>query len=230
MMSTVRRCLAAGLAMLAAAGLALAMKPSERMADRADALVLERVVPEQFGDWRIDPSIVPVELSPEVRARLDEIYNQTLSRTYVNGAGERIMLSIAYGADQSGDATQVHRPEFCYTAQGFEIVQNSVNRMVTRFGALSVRRLVAVAGLRNEPITYWVTVGETATLPGIERKLAQLRYGLTGVVPDGMLVRVSSIARDADAAYALQDRFVEQMLEAVDERYRLRIAGTFAAS
>lgn len=224
------RSLIVALAMFAAAGLAVAMKPSQRMAEHTATLDLETVVPREFGDWRIDPRIVPVQVSPEVRAQLDEIYNQTLARTYVNTAGDRIMLSIAYGADQSGDATQVHRPEFCYTAQGFQIVRNSVNRMVTRFGELSVRRLVAVSGLRNEPITYWVTVGETAALPGLSRKLAQLRYGLTGQVPDGMLVRVSSISQDTDAAYEIQDRFVEQLLEAVADDYRMRIAGTFSAS
>jgi EpsI family protein len=84
-----------------------------------------------------------------------------------------------------------------------------------------------VQGPRNEPITYWITVGEDQTLPGIGRKLSQLKYGLVGEVPDGMLVRVSSISRDQITAYQLQDKFVEQLLGAVNADTRVRLAGRF---
>lgn len=215
----------AALAMLLAAGLAVVMKPTQRIADAAPRIDLESMIPARFGDWRIDPTIVPITVAPDVQAKLDKIYNQTLSRTYVNGSGQRIMLSIAYGGDQSGESTQVHRPEFCYTSQGFNVVRSAVAEMATRFGSLSVRRLVAVQGRRNEPITYWITVGDRATLPGIGRKLSQLTYGLTGKVPDGMLVRVSSIEADAGRAYALQESFVQDLLASVDPATRVRLVG-----
>lgn len=213
--------------MLSASLGAAALKPTKRMADEKDAVVLEKIVPGRFGAWTIDPSVVPVTVSPEVQAKLDVLYNQTLSRTYVNDQGQRIMLSIAYGNDQSGEGTQVHRPEFCYTAQGFQITRNVVGELATGYGVLPVRRLIAVRAQRSEPITYWVTVGENATLPGLDRKLNQLAYGLTGRVPDGMLVRVSSIDTDVQRAYQLQDAFIEEMLAATNHKQRTRIAGTF---
>jgi EpsI family protein len=223
------RGLALGIVMIFAAGLALVARPSARMAERRAPINLETAVPASFGDWRVDTSIVPIAVSPDVQAKLDKIYNQTLSRTYINAVGQRIMLSIAYGGDQSNDESQVHRPEYCYTAQGFQVRSSAVSKAVTGYGELAVRRLLAVHGARSEPITYWITVGDSATLPGVGRKLAQIAYGLRGTVPDGVLVRVSSIDVSTDFAYGLQDQFVTEMLKAVDPDTRLRIAGRFGA-
>ncbi len=90
-----------GLFMLAAAGMALGLKPTEKVADAGPKVDLETLIPKAFGDWKIDETIVPLLVDPETQAKLDKIYNQTLTRTYVNSQGARIMLSIAYGGDQS---------------------------------------------------------------------------------------------------------------------------------
>ncbi len=217
------------LLMVSSAALAVALKPDHRLVDELPPLSLEDAIPKSFGEWRVDTSIVPIDPSPDLQANLDEIYSQLLARTYVNGNGERIMLSIAYGADQSGDGSQVHRPEFCYTAQGFQVMANNVGSLVTQYGTLPVRRLLAVQGRRNEPITYWITVGDKATLPGLSRKVEQLAYGLTGKIPDGMLVRVSSISPKSDSAYQLQEKFIRDMLQSMDTTNRLRVAGRFGA-
>lgn len=216
-----------GLAMVVSSALAVKLKPSQRLADQHPPISLQQAVPERFGDWHIDPTIAPIEPSPDVQAKLDAIYSQTLSRTYVNSRGEFIMLSIAYGADQSGDGSQVHRPEFCYTAQGFQITLNRIGNLLTQYGNLPVRHLLAIQGQRTEPITYWITIGDKATLPGISRKFSQIAYGLTGKVPDGMLVRVSSIDTDTEHAYRLQERFIQDMLADMSPDNRLRVAGRF---
>lgn len=215
--------------MVSAAAMAVALKPTRYMAANLPPFKLELAIPKKFGDWRIDNSMVPVSNSPDVQARLDEIYSQTLARTYVNDKGERVMLSIAYGADQSDEGSQVHRPEFCYTAQGFQLLGNIIGNLTTQYGTLPVRRLLAVQGNRNEPITYWITIGNKATLPGIRRKLNQLAYGLSGTVPDGMLVRVSSITSDNSGAYKLQEEFVRSMLLSMSAQNRARVAGSFEA-
>ena len=216
--------------MLVSAALAARLTPTERVADQRPPVELAKLVPDQFGDWKTDRSLVPIGVSADVRAKLEELYTQTLERTYINPQGQRIMLSIAYGGDQRGEATQVHRPEFCYTAQGFRIVGNAVGALSTDFGALPVRRLVAVQGRRTEPITYWVTVGDKATLPGLQRKLAQLSYGLAGQIPDGMLVRVSSIDIDERGAHQLHERFVRDMLGVLNPQARAQLAGRFATA
>jgi len=213
------------LLMLAASGLAIALKPTQRIALHRRRIDLEKAIPQRFGDWRIDPLLVPVSVSPDVQQRLDAIYDQTLGRTYVNSRGQRVMLSIAYGGDQGSDKTQVHRPEFCYTAQGFQLSKSFENELAMSTGVLPVRRLVAAQGRRTEPITYWITVGDQVALPGLSRKLLQLRYGITGKVPDGMLVRVSSISEQDAGAYALHDEFIRDMLAATTAEDRVRLAG-----
>ncbi len=170
---------------------------------------------------------MPLQVDPETQARLDRIYNQTLSRTYVNREGQRVMLSMAYGGDQS-DSTGLHRPEVCYAAQGFTIKRNDPADLTTHFGKLPIRRVIAASGSRNEPITYWVTVGDKAVPVGLEQKWQRMRAGLSGTVPDGMLVRVSTIDTDDAGAYQVQDSFIDTMLGAMKQGDRRRLTGALA--
>ena len=110
-----------GILMVSSGALTKALTPTKKIADQQEKIDLEIMIPTRFGDWRIDKSIIPLQVDAETQAMLDKIYNQTLSRTYVNSLGERIMLSVAYGGDQS-DNLAVHKPEVCYYAQGFEVM------------------------------------------------------------------------------------------------------------
>lgn len=210
--------------MFAASAAAVALRPTHKLADAGPKVDLEAMIPKQFGDWRIDTSIAPVLPAPDVQAKLDKIYNQTLARTYINSRGQRIMLSIAYGGDQS-DAMQVHLPEVCYAAQGFQVQKAYLGQIATEFGALPVKRLVAQLNNRIEPITYWITVGDEVLNTGMARKLAQLKHGISGKVPDGILVRASSIERDEKIAYDFQEGFLREMLIAMTQSDRTKIAG-----
>lgn len=218
----------AALVMALSAGAAYALKPRVKLADEGSKVDLETMVPKQFGEWRVDTNIVPVQLSPDVQAKLDQIYNQTLARTYINGSGDRIMLTIAYGGDQS-DSTQMHRPEVCYAAQGFQVASVLRGSMDLMAHQLPVVRLVASQGARIEPITYWMTVGDKAVRSTLEHKMAQLRYGLSGTVPDGLLVRVSNIDRNAPRAYEAQEQFVSAMIESLPEPSRRRLVGVLGS-
>lgn len=210
--------------MVAAFAGAAAWRPTVHLADTLPKVDLASLFPARFGDWAVDERM-PVQLiSPDQAAVLDAIYTQTLSRIYVNRRGQRIMLSVAYGGDQS-DATRAHRPEVCYPAQGFQVLS-------TRNGAFSVggwtqpvRQLVTRAGSRVEPLSYWIVVGDRVTLTGTEQKLAQLAYGYRGLVADGMLVRISSIDNDTEQAFALQQTFTQALAQAVAPAQRDRIFG-----
>jgi len=162
-----------------------------------------------------------------VQAKLDRIYSQTVSRTYVNAAGEHMMLTIAYGGDQS-DALKAHRQEVCYTAQGFTIHDLHSDELAVRGGSIPVTRMLAVRGERSEPVTYWFTMGDRVVRGRVERLMVQLREGFAGGIPDGMLVRVSSISGDSRAAYAAQQAFVAELLGAMPSQQRARLAGAAA--
>ena len=211
------------LMMLAYAG-AQAWRPHTRLADTRPKVDLETLFPKAFADWTVDDRM-PVQLvSPDTQAMLNKIYNQTLSRTYVNRKGDRIMLSVAYGGDQS-DATRAHRPEVCYPAQGFQMQASQNTQLNLGTHQLPVRQLVAKLGGRSEPITYWITVGERITITGTEQKLAQLSYSTRGVIPDGMLVRVSSIDADVAGAYSRHQSFIGALVKAVPEAQQSQVIG-----
>ena len=220
-----RRAALATLLMGAAALAAWRLTPTQRMATMHGELKLEAQIPKQFGDWQLDTAVVGGVVNPQQEELLKQLYSQILSRTYVNRNGQRIMLSIAYGNDQR-DGLQLHYPENCYPAQGFQLVSN--RKVDLRLGGLTIpaRRLETVlGGQRYEPVTYWTVIGETAVRGGTDKKFAEMRYGFRDLIPDGLLFRVSSIDRDTAAAFALQDQFASALLTAVSGAIRGRIAG-----
>jgi EpsI family protein len=134
------------------------------------------------------------------------------------------MLALAYGEDQR-DSMQLHYPEVCYPAQGFSLQGKKTDTLSTATGTIAVTRILTSLGPRNEPVTYWTMVGDRVVQSGIQKKIAEMSYGLSGKIPDGMLIRVSSIDGDAAHAYEMQNRFTDQMLRALKPEYRKRLDG-----
>lgn len=213
------------LLMFAASGMAVALRPSVRISEQGPKFELQTLIPKQFGEWREElVSSAPI-VDPQTKEMLDKIYSQLLSRTYVNAQGYRVMLSIAYGSDQT-DTAQVHRPELCYPAQGFILHERNPDKLQLGSGGIPVTRLHTSHGLRQEPVTYWIMIGETVIQSGtFEKKMTELAYGLRGKIPDGILIRVSSIDGDKARAYEMHDRFSRQMVEALPSEMRWRLAG-----
>jgi EpsI family protein len=222
------RALFAALLLCSASVLAHITRPTVHLADQHAKVDLEALFPKSFGDWRIDTSQPVSIVSPDVEAQLKTLYAQTVTRTYVGPQGERIMLSVAYGGDQS-DATRAHRPDVCYPVQGFDILSNVDARIDVGQAELPVRHMFAKQGQRYEPVTFWFVVGEHVAVSGQQQKLAQLRYGVRGIIPDGMLVRVSSIDPNAATAYQVQARFIADMRAVMPQPARLRVFGSALA-
>jgi EpsI family protein len=223
-----RRGVVAAALMFGGAGLAVLARPTRHMADKFGMPDLEAMFPKEFGDWRVDTTVPVILPSPDVQAMLDAIYNQVLARTYVNREGQRIMLSVAYGGDQS-DGTSAHRPEVCYPAQGFAIRANQSGTLQVGEREIPVRRLMSALGNRHEPITYWVVVGGEVVTSGIGQKLAQMRYGVRGIVADGMLVRVSNIDPNMSRGHALHEQFLRDLASSLEPAALARVYGGFAA-
>ncbi len=210
--------------MLAASGLALALRPTYKIAEQEPAIDLEVIIPRTFGEWREEQQHSAQIVDPQQQEMIDKIYTQTVSRTYVNSHGYRIMLAIAYGDDQR-DAMQTHYPEVCYPAQGFSLRDKQAGTLTTASASIPVTRILTNLGPRNEPVTYWTTIGDRVVRSGIQKKLAEMSYGLNGKIPDGMLIRVSSIDADAANAYAMQTQFADQMLGALTPEHRQKLSG-----
>lgn len=217
--------LVAAVLMTSAAAVATVMTPTRKIVDVLPKLDLEASIPKEFGDWKMDTRATGGVVNPQATELLNKLYSQILSRTYYNSKGYRIMLSIAYGEDQR-DGNQLHYPEVCYPAQGFQVTSNRKGVLDTTLGQIPVKRLESnLSQNRFEPITYWTTVGSEALTGGAAKKIAEMRYGLKGEVPDGLLFRVSSIDRDSAAAFALQTEFVNALVTHIAPDIRPRVAG-----
>jgi EpsI family protein len=208
-----------GLAMLAAAGLTVMLKPQNDIYTHAQKVDLEAVIPQQLGEWKIDLSLPDIQPSGDVQASLKKIYSQTLSRTYINSKGYKIMLSIAYG-DGFDKQLDVHRPEYCYKAQGFEVGDSKDQTFKSTLGNMPLRRLIAQQGGRIEPISYWITIGGETVSGTFNRKMLKIRRMLTGQVDSGMLIRVSSIDSDSIIAYRNQEDFINALVKNIPEKNR----------
>jgi EpsI family protein len=211
----------ASIAILGAALLAEVLTPHTLMARTSAAPSLESVIPLQFGTWKLVPEISPVRpTDPEAYVQPDplstKVYSQEVGRAYTDGRGNIVMLLIAYGPVQNY-RLKAHRPEICYTANGFRISGKTETTINYRDGAPPIKtmRLIAERESRFEPISYWMRIGNDISNGVIDNQLSRLKYGLHGLIPDGALVRISTVGLPEEASFKLQDQFIRDLLGAI---------------
>jgi EpsI family protein len=215
-----RRQLLSGAALLAAAGAALAFTPRTVLRTLGGGK-LEALVPHQIGEWRFQASSGLV-LPPADQLR-DRLYSELLTRTYRSPDGSVMMLLIAYAGSQDG-TIQVHRPEVCYPASGFRLTDIE-DRDVKLAPGVDVpsRYIVAETELRTEQMIYWTRLGHLFPRKWSDQKLAVIEENLRGIIPDGVLVRISTLGQ-ADARANL-DGFASALFGAVGPRMRSVLVG-----
>jgi EpsI family protein len=218
-------------ALLGSAILAEVLAPRELMA-RGGTLNLEMAIPKQFGAWTLVPDIRPItpaeqEGVVDPDSKSSPIYTQEVSRGYTNSAGNIVMLLVAYGPVQNY-RLKAHRPEMCYTAAGFRIAGKHGEQLPLGKDEkpLQMTRLTAERESRFEPISYWMRVGNDITTGVVDRQLIRIKYGLKGLIPDGALVRVSTVGLSEQASFKVQDAFIRELLAAVAPQDRKFFTGT----
>lgn len=213
-----RRDVIIGGACLAAAASAEAMRPRTRL-DLLGGQKLEAGVPRAFGPWRMHDSdgVVAPQSENSLAAKL---YNQTVARTYLGPDNVLLMMLVAYGNTQS-DTLQLHRPEVCYPAFGFEVTNSRrVDLPLANGVSIPGRDLTARTEGRQERISYWTRIGEYLPVDNSEQRQMRFRTALAGIVPDGALVRFSNTVEDEDKAFALNARFAADFIRALPARLR----------
>ena len=187
----------------------------------------EQITPKQFGDWA---EVIDAEggtiIDPEQQDAINKLYTQTVSRTYVQQAtGRRIMLSLAYGDNQTF-SRQLHRPEACYSSQGFKIENLHEEKLQVIRQPLEVNRMTGVIGQRIEQVSYWIRIGDKVISgPPTALNMARMGMGLKGYVADGLLFRVSEVSEDAESAYLLQNQFINDFLQALNPAQQVMMVG-----
>lgn len=205
--------------------MAFILKPSKKMSVDGNKTQYNALIPNTFAGWRVDTSNQVALVDPEVKDAVASVYSQVVSRTYINGHGDRVMLTIAYGGDQE-EVMQVHKPEVCYTAQGFTVNKNGIVPIDTDKGTVHALQLIAKQAGRVEPVTYWITIGNSIALNGLAWRWERIKYGLTGTLPDGLLFRVSSIGSDVNHEYQIQQQFIKSLISNLSLHDAKQLMGT----
>jgi len=220
-----RSLLFGGLLAMASAG-AFALEPRRRI-DYRRGVPLARMVPERFGPWHHEAGggfVLPPE---EARQQGENRYDQELSRIYVDEQDNPVMLLIAYGSTQS-DTLQVHRPEFCYPASGFQMGPARHIEVATAARRVPASFFTGVRGDRVEHILYWTRLGEYFPVTWLGQHWSRVENSFDGVLPDGILVRMSVIGGNADDALPLLQRFATDLVAAIPQKNRPVLIGTRA--
>jgi EpsI family protein len=210
-------------AILVAAVVAEALIPRTPMASQRGTFKFEELIPRQFGAWTEIPNVTVVEPPGSIAY---EIYNQEFARGYTDKDGNVVMLLVAYGLNQS-NGLRLHNPEICYAAQGFRVSSPKTELLhySDRLPPIGVKRLMTRREGRIEPVTYWMRVGDDVPYRFLERQILPVKYGLRGLVPDGTLVRVSTLGPSDEGAFKIQDGFVKDLISAADAKTRSLLIG-----
>jgi len=184
----------------------------------------EQTIPRIVGEWmEIQQSTPQVSVVSDERSMIDELYDDTLMRTYVDKDGHQIMVALAYAKEQRQDV-KIHQPDVCYPAQGYQMQKTET----ISFDAL--QRSAPVIGKRQlyygqnhlEAVSYWIRVGDSTLTSGLQMRLKIIKDGLLeGRLDDGILVRVSSVIPDESKqseAYALQEAFLKEFVDTIEQQ------------
>jgi EpsI family protein len=187
---------------------------------------LESSVPAKVGTWSALASPVTlVSLNKSNEPDINQPYDESLLRTYVDGQGHQIAVAVAWGKRQRQEV-KIHRPELCYPAQGFAVKQlsdhNFTLKSETSQQAIEGKRMLASdrnGGL--EVVSYWIRIGSIYSDSALETRMHILREGLAGRVTDGLLMRVSqrvsggTSGAELEEVFQRQEKFVEQLVNSV---------------
>lgn len=230
-----RRDMLIALACASALGAAEGLRPRHKLARLREGAKLTDIVPAHFAGWAVGGGgdIVLPRTEGSLAARL---YSDQLARVYkpdapapgaANGSIDpEVMVLIAYGAAQN-DVLQLHRPEVCYPAIGFQITARQMLDLPLPSGAvIPAVALTAQSGGRIEDIVYWTRVGDALPRTAGEQRSDRLRSAIAGYVGDGMLVRASSVRIGSQPNYPTLEAFMVALMKAVAPRDRAAFIGS----
>ncbi len=221
-----RRAVLVGGAMVAAGLTAQVLMP--RKSERGPtATKIDPLMPSTIAGWTFTTreGVVQTQETTPI-----EGYDQLITRVYTGTGLPTIMLLIAYGSTQGG-SLQLHRPETCYPGEGFSI-RNTANADLRLDGAdkIAAQTFTAVRDERVEHLLYWTRISEYFPRTTSEEYLGIIRRVVNGIVPDGVLVRLSTIGTDAPTGMAALDRFASGLIWRSPDALRRVLIGSVRAA
>lgn len=205
-----RRTMIAGGALATTSLLANLRRPDVPLRMLKPGTKLDDLFPKKIDDWEYEGSNGLI-LPPPDQLR-DRIYNSLLTRYYASPTTLPIMMLIAYSGQQDG-VLQVHRPEVCYPASGYDIVESHIDPLDTGHGLTIPSHFISArSNSRHEQLIYWTRIGNAFPARWWQQHVAVAEENLHGRVPDGVLVRISTAASSDKDALIVLNRFTQSML------------------
>ncbi|WP_260597141.1 exosortase-associated protein EpsI, V-type [Sphingomonas endolithica] len=211
-----------GTALLGVGGAAIARQP-EPIAVPVRKEALDKLIPLQIGNWTYRDASGIVLPPPD--ALSDALYSGLVTRSYVSPDRLPMMLLVAYSNVQDG-MLQVHRPEVCYPAGGYHLSPTQVEQVPNGVGGGISANIFSADGIsRTEQVLYWTRIGNSFPTSWLDQRMAVVRANLDGMIPDGILVRLSTLAPDMPAAQADLAAFAAQLVESASPAARQLLIG-----
>ena len=180
----------------------------------------QSMIPGTVGGWRSRKTAEIVTAAPDEAS--DKLYQNLETRIYEGDQLPTIMLLIAYNNIQQNDV-QVHRPEFCYPAAGYPIAWTKPIAIDLGPQTVEGRQLVARRDALNERIIYWVRVGEDYPVGWAEQRWRMALSNARGVIPDGLLFRVSTIEGGPFYSPNSLETFLKAFIGASSQQFRKEV-------
>lgn len=192
-----RRDFVVGATLASASAVGYAAQPkivNPRIANRT----FESWIPERIGPWSVQSASGVVLPPPD--ALSDRLYDNLVTRVYRGPGPAPVMMLIAYNYKQDG-VLQLHRPEFCYPAGGYQLSSTvPVELTLGRGRMIPASAFTAVSATQTEQVLYFTRLGSSFPRSWIDQRASVLWANLRGEIPDGAMMRVSLIGTDQQRA------------------------------
>lgn len=211
------------------------LTPQPTIADSVPDLA--KALPRAFGDWtEVTPTTLPIAVAVtnatnnatnNATGNRDDtvLYDQVVMRTYRHRNGEQMALSLAWGSRQRQEY-KIHRPELCYGALGFDILElkDTAFAIFSSSGnAVRGQEMLARNGSRLEAVTFWIRLGDAYSQSAAFSRRYIFWEGIKGRIHDGILVRASELIATPELreqSYDRQKHFLREVVDALDPSAR----------
>jgi len=175
--------------------------------------------PAKVGEWSV------AEQDRAADAKEASFLNEVLFRTYQRADGKKVVLVVAYGADQR-KKFNLHMPETCYKASGYQVLSQAQGWMHSP--ELKLKQLVVSSEPAEvQPVQYWIMLDGNQVTSELEKRVKHLYYSVMGAQADGVLVRVSSFSSGQSPAedYRVQQEFIAALYRSLDPQLKKLLFG-----
>lgn len=203
-----RRSAIIGGVLACASGVAYARQPQVANV-RIPQDIFEKWVPDALGPWHILSS--SGVLLPPPDALRDRLYDNLVTRVYGAPNMPPILVLLAYNNTQDG-VVQVHRPEVCYSVGDFQLSETTPITINIGTESIPAKFFTATGPNRIEQVEYFTRMGKAFPRSWAQQRLAVMRANIEGIIPDGMMMRVSVLGMNAAQARPILAVFIESMI------------------